>query len=204
MKKPGSDGYIYVIGAADSPLVKIGATRGPVAQRLRQIQTSYPALLSVISQCYVENDVHQLEKSIHAFLDEQRAHGEWFLADIDQAHLKALIGRAHTYLREKERQRLRVKTHLSRKPRTLARTQSPAQVGIFGVRLRGLRQGKGWTQQELEARCGVPHTTISRVESGTSTAVLVETLLQLADVFEVTCDYLLGGCHCARCLGESP
>ena len=61
----------------------------------------------------------------------------------------------------------------------------------LGNRLRKLRQDKGLTQTELANIIGTKKTTISNYETGYSSPDY-ETLIKLADFFEVSTDYLLG------------
>ena len=48
------------------------------------------------------------------------------------------------------------------------------------IRLRELRTAKGLTQVQLAKLCGMPQSTISRIESGSTTGVDFETLDRLA------------------------
>ena len=48
------------------------------------------------------------------------------------------------------------------------------------IRLRELRTAKGLTQVQLAELCGMPQSTISRIESGSTTGVDFETLDRLA------------------------
>jgi transcriptional regulator with XRE-family HTH domain len=61
----------------------------------------------------------------------------------------------------------------------------------ISLRLRELRTAKGWTQQELAERSGVPQYTISRLESGEPESVNLTHLEQLADALEVDAGYLI-------------
>jgi transcriptional regulator with XRE-family HTH domain len=61
----------------------------------------------------------------------------------------------------------------------------------ISLRLRELRTAKGWTQQELAERSGVPQYTISRLESGEPESVNLAHLEQLADALEVDAGYLI-------------
>ena len=61
----------------------------------------------------------------------------------------------------------------------------------FGARLRGLRKGKKISQQELAVTLGLSQTTIANYEN--NTRFPHDTiLLQLADYFQISLDYLLG------------
>lgn len=53
------------------------------------------------------------------------------------------------------------------------------------IRLRELRIAKGLTQVQLGKLCGMPQSTISRIESGSTTGVDFETLDRLAAVLGV-------------------
>lgn len=69
-------------------------------------------------------------------------------------------------------------------------------------RLRALRQARGWTQQELQGHCGVPYTTISRIETGEAQEITTSTLRRLAAALGVTTDYLLGLSDSPTCQGS--
>jgi repressor LexA len=62
---------------------------------------------------------------------------------------------------------------------------------ILGERIRQLRQNKGLTQQKLAEMLNTTNATISNYETGASTPDY-ETLQKIADIFNVTTDYLLG------------
>ena len=58
-------------------------------------------------------------------------------------------------------------------------------------RIKGLREGLRLTQRQLAAKLQVAHNTVSQYENGTiypSLGMVVE----LAQIFDVTTDYLLG------------
>ncbi|UTI41069.1 helix-turn-helix domain-containing protein [Niallia sp. RD1] len=55
----------------------------------------------------------------------------------------------------------------------------------FGVRIRSLRKGKGWTQEELAKRLGVTHTYVSKVESENTTPP-IERLQDFAEILDVS------------------
>lgn len=59
------------------------------------------------------------------------------------------------------------------------------------MRLRELRTEKNLLQKDLAEKLGVDRTTYSKYESGASEPNY-ETLLKLADIFDVSIDYLLG------------
>lgn len=66
----------------------------------------------------------------------------------------------------------------------------------FPIRLKKLREGMKkkdprWTQGFVADKVGVARTTYTAYESGSKTPSL-ETVSNLADIFEVTTDYLIG------------
>ena len=44
------------------------------------------------------------------------------------------------------------------------------------------RKARGWTQQKLAGRAGVPQATVARIENGQNTSI--ETIMKLANGFE--------------------
>jgi transcriptional regulator with XRE-family HTH domain len=62
----------------------------------------------------------------------------------------------------------------------------------MGVRLRELREERGWTQRELDSRLGIMQSKLSKYESGTHQPSL-RTLVRMANLFGVSTDYLLTG-----------
>ncbi len=71
------------------------------------------------------------------------------------------------------------------------RRSGPQQARLFRVKLHHLRKQQGLTQVDLSRRLGLAaHAHISLLERGHSEASL-DMVLQIADVFGVTTDYLL-------------
>lgn len=62
---------------------------------------------------------------------------------------------------------------------------------IFGTRVYELRKKFGLKQSELGEKVGLTHKTISTIESG-KRGTSFEKLVELAYVFHVSTDYLLG------------
>lgn len=58
------------------------------------------------------------------------------------------------------------------------------------MRLRQLRNEKGWTLEQVAAEINVSNQTISNWEKG-KTQPDIESLIRLADLFKVTIDYLV-------------
>lgn len=62
---------------------------------------------------------------------------------------------------------------------------------VIGSRIALLRQGKGWSRQELASRIGVTHQQLQKYEKGTN-RISVGMLLLIADVLSVTVENLCG------------
>lgn len=61
---------------------------------------------------------------------------------------------------------------------------------IARLRIRGLRQAKGWSLESLAARCAMSPSTLSRIETGRRRLAL-DQLVALARAFEVSVDQLV-------------
>lgn len=61
----------------------------------------------------------------------------------------------------------------------------------YGNRIAELREKKGWTQEELSSTIGISRAALSHYEKNRRKPDF-ETLSQLADVFHVSIDYILG------------
>ena len=62
----------------------------------------------------------------------------------------------------------------------------------FGKRLKELRKEKGWTQKELANQLDIRYSHLNKYESGMHIPP-VEKLIHLADIFQVSLDYLVKG-----------
>ncbi len=58
-------------------------------------------------------------------------------------------------------------------------------------KIKELREIRGWSQEELAEKCYVKQACVSKWERGVTFPPLVM-LVQLAELFEVSTDYLLG------------
>ena len=61
----------------------------------------------------------------------------------------------------------------------------------ISVRIKEVRNVKGWSQAELARRSGVSQSTISRLEAGTTPSIVLKNLEDLARALEVDPGYLL-------------
>lgn len=62
----------------------------------------------------------------------------------------------------------------------------------FGEREKQLRMKHRLSQQEVADRLGTSVSTISRLENGISTSIEIELIIGLADLYDVSADFLLG------------
>lgn len=62
---------------------------------------------------------------------------------------------------------------------------------MFNKRLRELRIKNKFSQKELAKKLNITQTALSRLENGT-TAAHEEIIVKVADLFDVSTDYLLG------------
>ena len=58
--------------------------------------------------------------------------------------------------------------------------------------IRKLRKERNWSQQDLAVRAGMSFNAISKIEQRVSKNPRMETLMQIADAFEVPIDELVG------------
>ena len=73
----------------------------------------------------------------------------------------------------------------------------------LGRRIRKQRAQRGWTQEALAERVNVSTSFIGHVERGTRKASL-ETLVSIANVLDVSLDYLLAGSMNSSVIGPMP
>ncbi|WP_152395127.1 helix-turn-helix domain-containing protein [Paenibacillus guangzhouensis] len=66
-----------------------------------------------------------------------------------------------------------------------------------GNRISELREQKGWTQEELATMIGISRAALSHYEKNRRKPDF-ETLTQLADLFQVSIDYLIGRTNTAQ------
>lgn len=62
----------------------------------------------------------------------------------------------------------------------------------FGMRVKEIRKQKKWTQKELAVKIDISFSQLNKYESGLSIPP-IEKLIQLAEIFDTTIDYLLTG-----------
>ncbi|MGZ9583873.1 helix-turn-helix domain-containing protein [Paenibacillus marinisediminis] len=64
----------------------------------------------------------------------------------------------------------------------------------YGTRIAELREHKGWTQEELASSLGITRASLSHYEKNRRKPDF-DILNQLADIFEVSIDYIIGRTH---------
>lgn len=88
-------GYIYAIGYAHRPHVKIGKTTRELAKRLREHHIHPNQRVHVIASVHVTQDLSVIERQIHTILAKLRiGHTEEFAWSVDQQKLDALVAQA--------------------------------------------------------------------------------------------------------------
>lgn len=70
-----------------------------------------------------------------------------------------------------------------------------------GKRIRGLREAKGYTQEELADEIGLTQKTIAAIENGRR-GTTIDTLVTLAEVFGTSLDYIVAGKKDNQILGN--
>jgi len=64
------------------------------------------------------------------------------------------------------------------------------EMSSFGEKIKELRKSKGWSQEEFAAKIGIHGRHVGKYENG-KVLPNAETLIKIAEVFEVSTDYLL-------------
>jgi DNA-binding XRE family transcriptional regulator len=166
---------IYAIGAVGTSFVKMGSTRTSVERRLRSLQTGQPFPLQILATVPIEKDLHRIEKQVHAFLEQERQHGERFAMPMDMATLEALIVRAVAYLAAQE-----------------AAQAHGEMADLVRERLQRLRQQRGLTLQGLADLAQVSPSQIWNIESGMRQGERLSLAVakRLAAALGVSLDYL--------------
>lgn len=65
-------------------------------------------------------------------------------------------------------------------------------IKLLALRIKSLRENRGWTQSDLERESNIAQAHISRLESGKSPSVSAAVLGQIADALETSVDFLMG------------
>jgi len=63
---------------------------------------------------------------------------------------------------------------------------------MIARRLKELRKKSGWSQQKLAEKAGVSYNTITKIEQGAATMPTIQTMIKIADAFDISLDELVG------------
>lgn len=63
---------------------------------------------------------------------------------------------------------------------------------MIAQQLKGLRKKAGWSQQKLAEKAGLSYNVITKIEQGAAKNPNIQTMIKLADAFEISIDELLG------------
>jgi transcriptional regulator with XRE-family HTH domain len=63
---------------------------------------------------------------------------------------------------------------------------------MIAKRLKELRKRSGWSQQKLAEKAGLSYNTITKIEQGAATKPTIQTMIKLADAFQISLDELIG------------
>jgi len=58
--------------------------------------------------------------------------------------------------------------------------------------IKKLRLQKGWSQQDLAVKAGISYNAVTKLEQGAAIYPRLDTLLKLADIFNISIDELVG------------
>jgi len=63
---------------------------------------------------------------------------------------------------------------------------------MIAKRLKELRKKAGWSQQKLAEKAGLSYNTITKIEQGAATKPTIQTMIKIADAFQISLDELIG------------
>ncbi len=63
---------------------------------------------------------------------------------------------------------------------------------MIAKRLKELRKKAGWSQQKLAEKAGLSYNTITKIEQGAATKPTIQTMIKIADAFQISIDELVG------------
>jgi len=63
---------------------------------------------------------------------------------------------------------------------------------MLDQRLKELRKKTGWSQQKLAEKAGLSFNVITKIEQGIAKRPTIQTMVKLADAFEISIDELVG------------
>lgn len=63
---------------------------------------------------------------------------------------------------------------------------------MFGEQVKKYRKKNGWSQQKLAEKAGVAYNVITKLEQGTAKQPSIQTIIKIADAFEISIDEFIG------------
>jgi transcriptional regulator with XRE-family HTH domain len=63
---------------------------------------------------------------------------------------------------------------------------------MFSKKLKQLRKKSGWSQQKLAEKAGLSYNVITKIEQGAAKNPNIQTMIKLANAFEISLDELAG------------
>ena len=62
---------------------------------------------------------------------------------------------------------------------------------MLSVKIKELRKQRGWSQQKLADKSGLSYNAIAKIEQNSTTHSTIQTIVKLADAFNIPIDELL-------------
>lgn len=63
---------------------------------------------------------------------------------------------------------------------------------ILASQLKMYRREKEWSQQKLASKSGMSYNAITKIEQGAALHPTIQTIIKIADAFDITIDELIG------------
>ncbi len=63
---------------------------------------------------------------------------------------------------------------------------------MIAKRIKDLRKKSGWSQQKLAEKSGLSYNTITKIEQGVAIKPTIQTMIKIADAFQISIDELVG------------
>ena len=63
---------------------------------------------------------------------------------------------------------------------------------MFDKKLKQLRKKAGWSQQKLAEKAGLSYNVITKIEQGAAKNPNIQTMIKLANAFQISLDDLVG------------
>ena len=63
---------------------------------------------------------------------------------------------------------------------------------MLAKKIKELRKKAGWSQQKLAEKSGLSYNAVTKIEQGTAKQPTIQTMIKIADAFEISLDKLVG------------